>query len=529
MSFTWPSDLVLFRRKKKQKDWGSPSPHSRRWDEAERRDQWRSSQPTNYEKPTWGYRPADSPRSRYRGRSSYSASGRRSRFRWTYLFLLLWVAAFLAGLLLVPGTNIYALLFESFFNGFVVFFVLWGIVGIARPGIGRKAFALLLMMLIGGLAYQNPGALPGIGPNSLRNIYDGETQAMAPYEAPQSADSSNSSSIATSLFASSATSAAPPAIVRTTTVPPASATTSSTSTGPPFAAGAWLSDDPSFQGTFAKVDYPPNHDALVNFTLGLIDKDRAEAGLGPVTLSSVPSGQQHADSMAYFGYFSHWDTQGYKPYMRYTLLGGKGYVAENVGFDSCTTSPPSATFVTLASCSIQSIENGIANSEYSMINNDAACCNNGHRDNIVNPSHNQISIGIAYDSSTSRLYFVEDFIDQYINLGLPFYSSGVVTLSGDTTKAITPNEVGVSFDAPVHSWSVSASRQHVRLRPGQVVRSGLFPVRPWLYLLTYYDRWRNRGIRDKLAGDRNAAYDSILPGLLHAALWKRCVHAVFVG
>lgn len=27
--------------------------------------------------------------------------------------------------------------------------------------------------------------------------------------------------------------------------------------------------------------------------------------------------------MLYYDYFSHWDTQGYKPYVRYTLLGGQ--------------------------------------------------------------------------------------------------------------------------------------------------------------------------------------------------------------
>ena len=86
-------------------------------------------------------------------------------------------------------------------------------------------------------------------------------------------------------------------------------------------AGDWLTDSPIIVGQSAKIDFPPDHLALENFTLGVINHDRVGAGLSPVVVSSVLSGQQHADSMAYYGYFSHWDNQGYKPYMRYTLLG----------------------------------------------------------------------------------------------------------------------------------------------------------------------------------------------------------------
>jgi uncharacterized protein YkwD len=38
----------------------------------------------------------------------------------------------------------------------------------------------------------------------------------------------------------------------------------------------------------------------------------------------------HAQDMAAQGYFSHWDTQGLKPYQRYALDGGTGFTAENL-------------------------------------------------------------------------------------------------------------------------------------------------------------------------------------------------------
>lgn len=200
--------------------------------------------------------------------------------------------------------------------------------------------------------------------------------------------------------------------------------------------GDWLLDNPNIvNGT--DVDEPPDYQALVNYTLGLINSDRASAGVAPVTLDTELSGQQHADSLAYYGTVGHWDVQGYKPYMRYTLLGGTGYVAENVAWNHCTDSAPSAAEVYLAQCDTQTVENGIANSEYFFMNSDEACCNNGHRDNIVDPMHNEVSIGIAYNSTTQSVYLVEDFEDNYISSESLQVSGSTVTLSGITQENLT--------------------------------------------------------------------------------------------
>ena len=77
----------------------------------------------------------------------------------------------------------------------------------------------------------------------------------------------------------------------------------------------------------------PNTDTysdLVNYALSLINSDRQSNGLQNVSLSSIDSAQLHAEDMLKNGYFSHWDMNGYKPYMRYTLAGGQGAVAENM-------------------------------------------------------------------------------------------------------------------------------------------------------------------------------------------------------
>lgn len=74
-----------------------------------------------------------------------------------------------------------------------------------------------------------------------------------------------------------------------------------------------------------------SHEELVNYTLSLINSDRNGYVVNPngtinewvmpigenypqnVSLSSVDSAQQHADDMLENHYFSHWDTQSYKP------------------------------------------------------------------------------------------------------------------------------------------------------------------------------------------------------------------------
>jgi len=233
--------------------------------------------------------------------------------------------------------------------------------------------------------------------------------------------------------------------------------------------------NPTFKNGKANVTYSRDYITLANYALGLINKDRAKYGLSPVALSDISSGQQHADSMEYFGYFSHWDTQGYKPYMRYTMMSGSGYMAENCGLDYATTSSENATQVAVAPCSVQTIEAGLANCEWEMMYNDLSS-NNGHRDNILNPLHNRVSIGIAYDSSSSKIYFVEDFENSYINLQQLIYSNGRVTISGVTAKAISLNEVTVEYDPLPISLNLNQPQYQGAYDPGTLIGAVFAPL-----------------------------------------------------
>jgi uncharacterized protein YkwD len=198
---------------------------------------------------------------------------------------------------------------------------------------------------------------------------------------------------------------------------------------------------PDIRNGSADIAYPSDYCALASYALGLVNQDRAANGTGPVTLDYNQAAQQHADSMLYYGYFSHFDTQGYKPYMRYSLLGGRGADFENVAY---------YYFSIPRFLSTDSVETAIKELEYSMVYNDSSCCANGHRYNILDPLHNQVSVGVAYDGTT--VYFDEEFENNYINLNFtvtgqsssdPYY----VTLLGVPTGSFpTPGSLYVAFD-----------------------------------------------------------------------------------
>jgi len=156
------------------------------------------------------------------------------------------------------------------------------------------------------------------------------------------------------------------------------------------------------------------HEELVNYALSLINSDRSNKGLSNVSLSSIDSGQQHADNMLKYHFFSHWDSNGYKPYMRYTLAGGQGSVAENIAW--------------YYSSSPFDVKEAIRDLEWQMMYNDSDW-DWGHRDNILTPFHNKVSIGIAFDNN--NVYFVQDFENDYIEWStMNFSMDGEIKMSG---------------------------------------------------------------------------------------------------
>jgi len=198
---------------------------------------------------------------------------------------------------------------------------------------------------------------------------------------------------------------------------------------------------PDIRNGSADIAYPSDYCTLAAYALGLINQDRAANGTGPVALDYNQAAQQHADSMLFYGYFSHNDTQGYKPYMRYSLLGGRGADFENVAY---------YYFSVPHFISTDSVETAIKELEYSMVYNDSSCCANGHKYNILDSLHDQVSIGVAYNSMA--VYFDEEFENNYLNLNFTVAGSSAsdayyVTLKGTSTGSFpSPTSLYVAFD-----------------------------------------------------------------------------------
>lgn len=139
---------------------------------------------------------------------------------------------------------------------------------------------------------------------------------------------------------------------------------------------------------------------FVQFALKEVNEDRKKHGVIPVSLGNNSAAQNHAGDLLQVNYFSHWNSNGVKPYVTYTLHGGKGYVAENIAntFSEC----PTLNCIPAIFDPYKEIER----LHYGMMYDDAAS-NWGHRDTIIDPNHNYVNFGIAFDND--NFYFVQHF------------------------------------------------------------------------------------------------------------------------
>jgi len=151
---------------------------------------------------------------------------------------------------------------------------------------------------------------------------------------------------------------------------------------------------------------------LVQHVLNRINKDRADSGLLPVELSPNQAAQIHAEDVFRTKQISHWMTNGEKPYMTYTQYDGEGSVQQNVAiagfspeqYEQCVTN-------VLIKCEEIEPLSTIDQLQYEMMYNDKECCNDGHKNNILNPRHTHVSIGIVYDQY--YLALVQNFENNY--------------------------------------------------------------------------------------------------------------------
>jgi Cysteine-rich secretory protein family len=185
--------------------------------------------------------------------------------------------------------------------------------------------------------------------------------------------------------------------------------------------------------------FSPTKEELYKYALGIVNQDRINHGLNPVELSHISSAQNHADEMLNAGYFSHWNSDGVKPYVTYTKLGGRGDVEENISVTS--------SYCPSLNCNPYSFDpfKQINDSEYGMMYNDAGS-DWRHRDNIINPEHTDVNFGIAYDNE--KFYFVEHFESNIIKWQTMKLDGNQLHLVGQIPAGYSLYQIDVFADPP---------------------------------------------------------------------------------
>ena len=206
-----------------------------------------------------------------------------------------------------------------------------------------------------------------------------------------------------------------------------------------------------------------------NLMLDLINGERRAAGVPPVVLGNNRAAQIHADNSLSGCISSHWGLDGTKPYVRYALAGGYQSNGENVsGLDVCVNAGHGYA-------PYKSVDNELRKTMEAFMKSP------GHRDNILDPIHRKLNLGIAWDHY--NLHVVQQFEGDYVEFELrPAIKSGVLAFRGSLNNGarIVPGDlkrdlgVQIFFDPPLReltrgqvsrSYSYSYNLQVASLRP----------------------------------------------------------------
>ena len=144
-------------------------------------------------------------------------------------------------------------------------------------------------------------------------------------------------------------------------------------------------------------------EALRNRLLGLVNKERAQAGVGALKLDGLASevAQKHAIEMAENNFLSHWGLDGRKPYHRYAFAGGIDATAENDAAADYSAPFPSDDFLD-------------APGRMHRAMHDEVPPNDGHRQTMLAPQHTHVGFGLATRGLHVRL--CEIYVARYMTI-----------------------------------------------------------------------------------------------------------------
>jgi uncharacterized protein YkwD len=203
-------------------------------------------------------------------------------------------------------------------------------------------------------------------------------------------------------------------------------------------------------------DQPQQPEALLDleraraFVLALVNEDREREGLGPVRRDGIAerAAQRHSDDMAHLGYTAHWGSDGSVPEERYTQAGGQHFVQENAAcfFDGQKRPlDPDAKFLPSA---LREIESAFVNEEPP---------HDGHRKNILKPTHSALGIGLSQPLGSPQPCMTQEFTDErgsYSPLPRTARVGSVVQVAGELLEPVSFGGVGLSRIEPRVALSV---------------------------------------------------------------------------
>lgn len=163
--------------------------------------------------------------------------------------------------------------------------------------------------------------------------------------------------------------------------------------------------------TATPVPTPPKQ-----YMLELINRQRTAAGLTPATMGGNAAAQLHADYSLANCTGGHWDVDGLKPYMRYSLAGGYQSNTENVvGRTYCDYVQPLPDSF-LYGLMDHAVTDLWMNSPL-------------HARSLLDPWQRKVNIGLAWDNYVA--YIVALFETDYIRYEeLPHIHNDAISLSG---------------------------------------------------------------------------------------------------
>ena len=189
--------------------------------------------------------------------------------------------------------------------------------------------------------------------------------------------------------------------------------------------------------------------------LDIINNSRKRSNASPVNLDILASrvANKICREAAVNEYLGHWNMAGEEPYLRYAFAGGYDHVSENAyGEWSSDNYYKSSQVIS----SMMKTGHGKFMAERAP--------DDGHKENIIDKSHNFVGIGYYLEGKQFRYY--EEFIDRY----LEFENIPVEVKKGD------PCSITVKTDGANYLYYLIVYREKFpqALTPSQIIKKGSY-------------------------------------------------------